>query len=401
MARTADYVIQGFHYQLHKTLLEIVIAEPETIITVEGMIEDIEIEAHGHVRAVQCKYHETKIVYTPSSIYKPLLQMMSHFQRHPGASIKYVLFVHFSGIASGAITVDSATLQSALSSKNADFQEIIKELSGKVNLNTFLARFSVELGPSYDELVASSIAALVSQGIDPVEVETLIYPNAIHIIGALSIKHNVVERLISKAKLLEMLRKIKTTAISQWTLSLQSRKKLLAIRRKQFKESFSTNTRRRCIAIDKNSLPDFDASVAIFIRDYIAKYHFKVCHVNTPTFLLNTSQDDIDEIERRLYDLGITFNNGFIGGKFQKEVFFRKSIVNYKNSEIIAREFDIRLLRWEVFQEISMEYRVDDLLAIGTLLPEYIGPKDVKVDKLAAASFDEIKYMIGVSNVCE
>ena len=43
MGRSADYTIQGFLYQFNKTILEILAAENDQLITIEGIIEDIEI----------------------------------------------------------------------------------------------------------------------------------------------------------------------------------------------------------------------------------------------------------------------------------------------------------------------------------------------------------------------
>ena len=79
MDRTADYSIQGFLYQFNKTLLEVLKSADDAEITVEGIIEDIEIAAEAGLTAIQCKYHETKEDFTASTLFKPLLQMMLHF----------------------------------------------------------------------------------------------------------------------------------------------------------------------------------------------------------------------------------------------------------------------------------------------------------------------------------
>ncbi|MCT7009442.1 hypothetical protein M1749_24160, partial [Salmonella enterica subsp. enterica serovar Oranienburg] len=71
MARTADYTIQGFLYQFNKTLLEILRAAGDSVVTVEGIVEDIDIVAGDVTTAIQCKYHESNDVFTLSSIYKP------------------------------------------------------------------------------------------------------------------------------------------------------------------------------------------------------------------------------------------------------------------------------------------------------------------------------------------
>ena len=56
MPRTADYTIQGFLYQFNKTVLEVLKAQEDEVITVEGIIEDIEISSPSKLSAIQCKY---------------------------------------------------------------------------------------------------------------------------------------------------------------------------------------------------------------------------------------------------------------------------------------------------------------------------------------------------------
>ena len=74
MPRTADYTIQGFLYQFNKTVLEVLKAQEDEVITVEGIIEDIEISSPSKLSAIQCKYHESAKAFSNSIIYKPLLQ---------------------------------------------------------------------------------------------------------------------------------------------------------------------------------------------------------------------------------------------------------------------------------------------------------------------------------------
>ncbi len=122
MSRTADYTIQGFLYQFNKTLLEILKAQDDSVITVEGIIEDIEIVDKDLITAIQCKYHESNNAYALSAIYKPLLQMMHHFHFKSGGKVNYVLFAHFPGLTNEAIAVNKVALQTVLESKNRDFK---------------------------------------------------------------------------------------------------------------------------------------------------------------------------------------------------------------------------------------------------------------------------------------
>ena len=95
MVRAADYTIQGFLYQFNKTALAILDAKANETITVEGIVEDIEVSSSTALTAIQCKYHEASPGFIASRIYKPLLQMLKHFSNNSAANIRYRLFAHF------------------------------------------------------------------------------------------------------------------------------------------------------------------------------------------------------------------------------------------------------------------------------------------------------------------
>lgn len=401
MARSADYTIQGFLYQFNKTLLEILKAPPDSEITVEGIIEDIEVVADNLVTAIQCKYHESNDAYTVSAIYKPLLQMMHHFHFKSDGKVNYVLFAHFPGHTNETIAVNKAELQKALASKNKDFKTYVTDLKDVIDLDNFLLKFSTRIGPAFDELVTEACGLLQATGIAAVDVQTLAYPNAIHMIANLSILHDVNQRKITKNKFLSTLRQIKSTAISQWTLSLKSRKALLAARRKQLKTNLAKNARLRYFLIHGDALHEFESQIVIFINDYLDKYHFKPAHVSTPVFCLATSEGEFKAIESRLHCKGITLNDGYIADVFYEDSFFRESLTGKGEHGTVKREFSLRLLRWLPHGNLLNKRKGDDMFVLGVGGYASLNIEDVNVEELATESFDEIKYMIGLSDACE
>jgi hypothetical protein len=140
MPGTADYTIQGFLYQFNKTAFEILKAQDDDTITVEGIVEDIEVVSPASLTAIQCKYHEASTSYTASAVYKPLIRMLKHFSENPTANIRYVLFAHFPGAVTSPSTVDKATMQAALSSKDKELQKHIKVIPSGVDLDGFVNR---------------------------------------------------------------------------------------------------------------------------------------------------------------------------------------------------------------------------------------------------------------------
>lgn len=401
MARTADYTIQGFQYQFNKTLLEILKAQNDSIVTVEGIIEDIEIVNGDITSAIQCKYHETNTAYTVSAIYRPLLQMMHHFHFNSGGKVSYILFAHFPGLEPNEFVVDRTALQDALTSKNKDLTSLVTALNGTIDIDAFLLKFSACLGPTYDALVVETCSLLQAAGIAAVDVETLAYPNAIHLIATLSIRHDAKQRQITRAHLLATLQQIKTTAISQWTLSLKTRKALLEARRKQLKSNLAKNARVRYFLLHGESLHEFESKVVIFINDYLDKYHFKPAHVSTPVFCLATSEEQFRAIELRLHQKGITSNGGYVANVFDENWFLREPMTGKGENGGVKREFRVRILHWAKNGGVLNKRKGDDLFVLGMGGFSGLNVEDVSVEELGSESFEEIKYMIGLADVYE
>ena len=402
MSRSADYTIKGFLYQFNKTLLEILNASEECHITVEGIVEDVEIKTPSAMTAIQCKYHEASETFTLSSIYKPLLQMMKHFYENPSENIRYVLFAHYPSVKSGhEPSVGKPALQSVLASKGKDLQDYVMLLRDKVDLDKFLSKFVIEFGPSYDEILGQVCDALKVSGIPAGDIDTLAYPNAIHMIAEISVKHDPTERITTKLQFLNTLKNIRKTAISRWTMALYSRKKLLEARRKQLKHHLDKNCRLRYLVVDSKTLDDYDAEIVLFISDYLDKYHYKTTHISTPVFCLCTSEEDFQKTQYRLYQKGIISTDGYVGGHFDESRFFRNPLNCKGDQGKIQREFALRLLRWEDHKDLLNKRKCDDLFIIGEHEYGTMDTVDVNVEYLEATTLKEVKYVMGVSNVYE
>ena len=401
MTRSADYTIQGFLYQFNKTALEIMNAKDDDVITIEGIIEDIEVVSAESIKAIQCKYHEASSSFTGSAIYKPLLQMLKHFFVNQTATIRYVLFAYFPGTETSPPAVGRTTLEDALSSKDNELKRYIEGIPKDIDLDRFLGRFTMEFGKSYQDITDQVAKALEANGFPSGDIDTLAYPNAIHLIAALSVKHDPANRQITKKKFISDLKAIRTTAISRWTLALKSRKKLLEARRKQLKKHLDKNTRLRYIIIDPSNIKDYDAEIVLFIADYIDKYHFKLSHISTPTLCLCAKRAQVQEIQRRLFAKEIVAEDGYIGGQFQESRFFREPMLSKKSGAKIQREFAIRLLSWDDHRIVLNDRKCDDLFIIGEPDCSLLDTVDVNVERLSGATMKEIKYIMGVSDVYE
>jgi hypothetical protein len=401
MSRTADYTIQGFLYQFNKTVLEILDAQEDDIVTVEGIVEDIEVATPATLKAVQCKYHEASTSFTASAVYKPLLQMLKHFSDNKSSSISYILFAHFPVVGTPHPVIDKAILEAAMASKDKGLEKHVNAVPAGIDLDSFLGQFTMEFGPCYDEIVTRVGDLLKANGIPSEEIDTLAYPNAIHYIATLSTKHNVAERKITKKEFLSELMAIRKTAISRWTLALKTREKLLQARRMQLKLHLGHNSRLRYFVIDPCNIEDYDNEIVLFLSEYIGKYHFKPAHISTPILCIHASREQVQEIQHRLYQKGIVTTDGYMGSQFEESFFFREPLALKRDGGGIKREFSLRILSFADHVKVLNKRKCDDLFIIGDLDCDVLDTVDINVESLAGATIKEVKYVIGVSNVYE
>jgi len=405
MSRSADYTIQGFLYQFHKTILAILESSDDAQITVEGIIEDIDIEGGFGIKAIQCKYHEGQQAFSLSLVYKPILQMMLHFHSNESLDIKYILYAYFPNetYTGAPHPINEQQISTILTSTDKNYKKYIEALRGKIDIKKFYDKFSLEFGPSLDTVATNVRKALKDNGIHDAYIETLAYPNAIHTIANLSCKHDEQARKVTKSQFLRILQDIKETAISRWTLALKSYKMIFQARRKQLKPNLDKNARLRYFLICQSCIDDFSSGIILFISEYLDKYHFKIAHIKTPLFCLDCTEGDFKDIRLRLHQKRIIVEDGFVCDHFDKTLFFREPMSRKISRTEVEREFRVRLLRFSPTEVVPLlnEHKSDDLFIIGNGRYDELQIQDVNMERLAARNLQEIKYLIGVSNVYE
>lgn len=395
--RTADSTIKGFLYQFNKTLLEIAQADDDETITVEGLVEDVDVySANGSLRAIQCKYHESKEKFTASLIYKPLLQMAEAFSKNPTKAIEYSIFLHAPNESPRVNSVEKKVLDEALATTNKSLIKIVSRLADNFDANEFLKNIKLEFGPSIDELEINAKDALAEYKLIGSDVETLLYPNAITKISKLSSLKNEDERKITKLQLQKYLSGVTTTAISKWTLALKNRTEILNKTKKQLASSFSQNSRERYFYFDRNDIEDFGEKIVVFISNYLEKYHSKPSHIKTPIFAINDDFNSIKEIEYRLFKKGIKANTGLVGDVFEMEQFFREPIQKVNKGKIVEREFNLRLLAFSSKEDAINHRKGDDLYLVCSSVPACIEITDINYYQVGTTNFNELEYVISL-----
>jgi hypothetical protein len=398
MSRSADYTIQGFMYQFMVTLSKILLSTSDTVITVEGVVEDIDIVTPSGIEAFQCKYHETKTKFTLSAIYKPVLQMLCHFKNNPLKDVSYRLHAHFPNESVGTSrTMTDKELDEILETKAADLQTYIKQLSGFSSKSDFLRRFEIHFGHAYLDTENDLITALTKEGFSKDDATDIFYPNAIHAIAEISTLHNVGQRKLRKSEFMSRLKEKKQTAISRWTRELESYQFLLVKRKGQLRTNLNLNSRTRGIIIDKNYLKDFDSKAVQFIEDFVNKYNSKIRLNQPPTIGLIASEEELNDVWHRLSKKNITVERGYIAGKMDVQYFLRVPMKMIKESRT---EFKVRVFNYNAdFAKIAPIVSFDDLIVLSDKeLPELDQLIDVNCERLETPHFNELRYLLSLNS---
>jgi hypothetical protein len=397
MNRTADYTIQGFIYQFIITFHELLLSSNDDEITVEGIIEDIDVSTPTGHTAVQCKYHESKQKFTLSTIYKPVLQMYCHYKKNPTANIKYRLHAHFPNETVGTEKrLTKTELDSILDSKATDLQKYITDLDGFNGGDEFLKRFKVEFGASLSDTEKAVIVCLSNEGFTTEDATEIFYPNAIHAIAELSIQHDEHKRKIKKIVFLNELKKKKKTAISRWTKELQDYNKFLKQRRRQIGEVLNINSRKRALILDAGYIKDFERNIPLLIQDYITKYNSKIRLNQCPVFSLACDEEMLNNIWKSLDQKKLTLERGMVAGTFNHIRFLRDPLKVFKDGTI---EFKLKLCNHEnEFDSIINEAGFDDAIIISDQDFPFENTIGCNIEKLKTQEINEIKYLLSLTS---
>lgn len=428
ISRIADSTIKGFLYQFNLTLNELLSANDEAIIQVEGIIEDIEIIHDDGTVAVQCKYHEQQDKYSLSSIYKPVLQMLKTHIEANSSLISFILYAYFPSEAENEISLDEDDIMNILKTKNIDYISkyickispprdpmiatlCIKERKTNEDKNTIKEyyqlnpvqisesirdfinnRLRIKFGESYEGLELRTKSKLVEAGLNKDDVNELLFPNAIHKIAVLSTNPNDDDRKVKRREFVDELVKTKKIAISRWTRELKNYKQLIISKRNQLSTNLNQNSRKRYFVINIDTIKNFNNDIVMFLKDFIEMYcHKPKLHEPALFCFVNTSMDTIYNIEARLYTKSIEAQTGYKGNLFFPDAFFKNPERKVKDNWI---EFKVRLCcESDEIIELLNANKPDDLFVINNSLNSRYDLQDINVEYLDIRKLIELRFL--------
>jgi hypothetical protein len=380
-------------YQFLRYLSEILAADEDTKVTIEGAIEDIDVTAPGLTTAVQCKYHEQAEKFTLGKIYKPILLMLEHFSQNTAATPKvyYRLFCYFPD-QSGSRALTKEELATVLATSSDPLKTIIKRIALGVDHNTFLSRFTIEFGQTTDELQEAVLKTLRTKGFSAEDVEAIIFPNAIQRIVAAATQSDVIDRTVAPAAFLAALQDVRRVTFTRWTRELATRAQIFKRLREDLGPSLAHNSRARTFVLDPAGIEKFDDEIVRFIKKFVERYCCKYLHANPPLFMI-TGDYDVAALETRLHDAGLRSATGIVGSAFRAKDLFRRPMRKKAPFEI---EFSLRLASRGIVTE-NPPKPPDELFLVNVADDAWEQP-DVAVHRFEIERLSDLEYALKLRN---
>lgn len=426
--RQADSTIKGYLYQFNKSILEILKAEDDDIITLEGVIEDIDIQSSDSFSTIQCKYHEDK-KFQLSSVVPPILEMLCHYGESSalGNETKYILFAFFnSNVDEIDITdfkeylrtttnkdiqikyfhriykiTDSKILDLALKSKKSQqtkttildyYSKNQSKLSFCVDLDAFWKCFTYYPSEHFDTLVDEVHNELKNYS-DEDTVNNLHYPNAFSKVAMLSAKKDVSSRQITKKAFLDELLSSESILMSNWLFKAIDRKRILKNKKDSLSQSFECNSDIRAFVFSERFVLNNKESITPFISSYTGKYYKKKTLQKPPIFVFDNCADVMQEVILSLHRYQKSVNNGFVGCAFQKDSFI--------NDTDCAPEYICKIvLLSNIDKEVLEACGVNHLYTVGEVYDRLKGSSYL-YDELFVENMEELFYLVGLKRKLE
>jgi hypothetical protein len=387
VSRTAEHSIRGYLYQFLRYLSEILDAAPGTQISIEGVVEDVDVMTSGLTTAIQCKLHEQADKFTLGKIYKPVLQMLEHFGNSaPGdPEIQYRLFCHFPDRA-GSICLTLEDMTTIESTTSEPLKKIISRIPAATDRAAFLACFTIEFGPCLDDLEQQVLAALAAKGFAADDITAFVYPNAVQRIVNLATRPLPEDRTVDATAFVQTLKELRHVTFTRWTLALKTRGDVLKKLRDNLSAGLALNSRSRFFVFGPAGEPTFDTEIVGFIKKFVEKYSSKYLHNDPPLFLL-TDEQDVKAIAAQLYDAGVKATTGEVGGAFRAEELLRPCL---RSKNPVAHEFRLRLATRGQLAELP-KLHPDELILINVNNDPWERP-GMTVHRIRTDQIAEIEY---------
>ncbi|UWU25426.1 DUF4297 domain-containing protein (plasmid) [Rhizobium sp. CB3060] len=337
--REATASIRGYLYQLDAVLLQILDADLDDQIIIEG-IEDFDRYSDEEITYSQVKYYAGKDL-TNSVLREPLYKLFQHFlglEENARKNRKYVLYGFYAEvrISTEELSVDGFKrimevgeyVTDVAGVKRLQKKSLIDQAAASDSvIEEFCKGFSIVLSTEFFKHRASVIAAVKkAQGVTLLEAEGFQYPRAFAFVATIATKANHLQRTTTRRALQEHLKG--TQAIyHRWLLREKESSEYGSFMRRLY---FSPNNSAGVVrAFIVEVAPNGDSAVICDQLREMARKWSSAKNKSMPNsdryapfvVLRNSSADLISQVKNALFDTGIDFVDGYpyYGSAFRAE----------------------------------------------------------------------------------
>lgn len=355
--RSAHASIRGYCYQFDRTILEVLDADTDTEVLVEGL-EDIDLLGASRSTAVQVKYWASKKYGTPRSIHEPVELMLKAYSL--GANHDFILHVHFGQESYPPETLTIDELRACLTRKTTtdgvqihlDYENYSEE-----TLIGFTKRLRIRSGDDFETQNSSAKKHLARHlSASEQDVDDLHYAAALAHIQFLAMNPDVDNRKINRADFLARINN-RQALYTRWhaeTVGADRYAAGLARRLKQLKVLTPSKRKAVVISIDQDEVE----AQTLACRLAVSEYGPGKMHTTKPwTLVIDGNDDQIRRVKLAVLKHGVGINDGYETIGFQTAAFDAPPVINRRGGGDVIKlaSYSIRIISMASFREFIKE----------------------------------------------
>lgn len=350
--RSAHASIRGYCYQFDRTILEILAADPDTEVLVEGL-EDVDLLGPSRNSAIQVKYWASKKYSTPRSIHEPVELMLDAYSK--GTDHDFILHVHFGQESYPPETLTLDDLRACLTRKTTkggiqihrDYENYTEN-----TLEGFTTRLKIRSGEDF-ETQNSSVRKHLGRYLaaSELDVNDLYYAAALAHIQSLAMNPDVDNRKINRTDFLARINN-RHALYTRWhteTVGADRYATGLARHLKQLKVLTPSKHKALVVSIGH----DEAETQALACRLAVSEYGPGKIHTTKPwTLVIDGTDDQVRRVKLAVLKHGVGINDGYETIEFQTGAFDNPPVINRRGGGDVIKlaSYSLRIISMASFR---------------------------------------------------
>lgn len=365
--RSAHASIRGYVYQFDRTIIEILTANSNASILVEGL-EDVDILGSDRLTAVQVKYWSSKAYATPRSLHEPIEPMIEAYSK--GAKHNFILHVHFgkTGTVPSRLSADEIKICLTRLTRNPTVRHLDYEKYSSKIIEGFSKKLIIRPGKDFFEQQAEVIDLLSKRlKIGRQDAIDVYYPNAFALVAQLAMKDVSAKRRIDFEEF-SLKIDVKESLYARWhkeVIGIERYVKGLSRRLKSERSLDAAKARALVVNLEGSE------KAVLELMRRLAKNEFgpgKLLTTKPWTLIVNGTNEGISQLKIAALRESIYFQDGYEHLEFQADVFHQSPVINRRNGGDVIKNssYEIRIIGFSSLEKYTTNgYKFDVLIAIG------------------------------------